>query len=177
MEEEVSESCFCSETLDIILGIVSGVLQHIVHGCNMFLCPYCSHWFLSSSSSARVTSNTVAPSCPWNLLFQGAPCSSLCSSPSSSPSADGGAPPAWRLDHRRTWRGSLVDQVPNQHGSTCPLSRTFASCSGYDPGRRPCSHLFKQGRIRRYLLFVILWYVAVSDMKYLLDCLLFSGGL
>lgn len=29
MEDEASESCFCSETLDIILGIVPGELQQI----------------------------------------------------------------------------------------------------------------------------------------------------
>lgn len=40
MEEEVSESCFCSETLDIILGIVSGVLQHT---CTVVLCFYVVH--------------------------------------------------------------------------------------------------------------------------------------
>lgn len=33
MEKEASESCFCNETLDIILGIGSGVLQHMHIHC------------------------------------------------------------------------------------------------------------------------------------------------
>lgn len=34
MVDEASESCFCSEILDIILGIDSGALQHM-HSCNI----------------------------------------------------------------------------------------------------------------------------------------------
>lgn len=43
MEEEASESCFCSETLDIILGMVSGVLEQI-HSRVKKRNAWSSHW-------------------------------------------------------------------------------------------------------------------------------------
>lgn len=159
MEEEVSESCFCSETLDIILGIGSAVLQHMctvaLHRCfteNMFL--------YREYECFYHTSNTVALSC---LLFQWAPCLALCSSPSSSPSAGAASPPAWRSGCHRTWRGSLADHLSNRHGSTCPLSRTSASGSGYDPGRHyPCFHLEER---TCYLVFVSFLLICISIVK------------
>lgn len=51
MEEDVSESCFCSETLDIILGIGSGVLQHT---CTVALFPSRSQRICFCAESVNV---------------------------------------------------------------------------------------------------------------------------
>lgn len=118
---------------------------------------------MSSSSSA--TSNTVALSLPRSLLFPRAPCSALCSSPSSSPSAAAASPPTAPSGYHRTWRGSLVDRVLNLYGATCPLRRTSASGSGYDPGRQtctyPCFHLEEQTCV----IYSSLWASVLPKLK------------
>lgn len=157
MDEEASESCFCSETLDIILGMVSGVLKqtrsHVRNSCSY-------HWIKTKETTQNFqkglnTPNTVAPSCPWSLLSLGAPCSAPCSSLSSSPAAAADAPPAWPSGRRRTWKESLGGRPPHRHGSAFLPSRTSASCSGCGCRRRtsicPRFHLERQLKAGTYI--------------------------
>lgn len=149
--EEKSESCFCSETVDIILGIVPGELHHM--NTVPFNCITKIFVRLHFGSPWYVTSNTVALSHPWGLLLQAPPCSALCSFPSSSLAAAGAELQAWPLDLRRIWRWSPAAPVPNPRGSTCLQSKIFSSGSCCGLCRQKCFHLEEKKIVRYHCQF------------------------